>query len=67
MIADWLAFWAGGTEAQISHIRQHTRTGRPLDTEACIEQAEKCVNRVLRCGRLGPTPPDVDTQPGLEL
>lgn len=54
-IADWSAFLREDGDLA-SHIRKHTRTGRPLGDEAFIDQLEQITGRALRPKKRGPKP-----------
>lgn len=56
MIPDWPDYWACPREQDRERIRQHTRTGRPLGSEAFLDQAERIAGRRLRPAKPGPRP-----------
>lgn len=52
---DWRLFLAGaGGEEDISEIRKHERTGRPLGSERFVERLESALERTLKPGKPGP-------------
>ncbi len=58
-ITDWRTFLAGGMpEAEERLIDQHLSTGRPLGTEAWLEQVAASTGRDLRRRKPGPKPKD---------
>ena len=52
-ITDWRSFLEGDT-GQLGELRQHTRTGRPLGSEAFNNQIESLIGRVVRPQKRGP-------------
>ena len=59
MIGDWRAFLNSAmSEADLSDIRHHTRTGRPLGDETFLARLEGMVGRVLKPQKRGPKPKD---------
>jgi putative transposase len=55
MAGDWQLFLAGaGNEEQVSAIRKHERTGRPLGTECFVDRLETFLNRPLKRCKPGP-------------
>ena len=52
-ISDWRSFLKGDS-GQLTELRQHTRTGRPLGSEAFINQIESLIGRVVRPQKRGP-------------
>ena len=53
MVDDWASFLSEpGDENQLSKLRQHERTGRPLGNEEFVLELEKELGRDLR-----PKPP----------
>ncbi|MGH8455224.1 MAG: hypothetical protein ACRESW_11780 [Nevskiales bacterium] len=56
MVNDWPAFWASGIDDQSDPIRLHTRTGRPLGSDAFIAKVERMTGRVLRPEKPGRKP-----------
>ncbi len=54
-IADWPTFLLEDTQP-LSEIRKHTRTGRPLGSEAFIERLEQLTGRSLHLMKPGPKP-----------
>jgi REP-associated tyrosine transposase len=54
---DWRTFLGGGTHPESADLfRQHQATGRPLGSDAFVEQLEGLLGRVLRPRRPGPPP-----------
>ena len=57
MIADWHAFLNSAIpEEELSDLRRHGRTGRPLGNERFLERLEEMVGRVLKPRKRGPKP-----------
>jgi len=56
LVHDWTAFWGTGTDDQLTSIRLHTRTGRPLGSDTFVEKVERTVGRVIRREKPGPKP-----------
>lgn len=55
MAGDWRLFLAGAAEEdQVSEIRKHERTGRPLGSEGFVERLETALDRPLKRGKPGP-------------
>ena len=55
MIGDWAAFLNSAMpEEELSDIRHHTRTGRPLGDEAFLARLEGMVGRVLKPQKAAP-------------
>jgi putative transposase len=55
MAGDWRLFLASaGEEGQISELRRHERTGRPLGPESFVERLESALERPLKPGKPGP-------------
>ena len=52
-ITDWRDFLLDDS-SQLAELRQHTRTGRPLGSEAFVDQIEASVGRVVRPQKRGP-------------
>ena len=56
-IGEWKRYLALDVEEEERlRIRQHTRTGRPLGSDAFIEELEKQLGRSLRKRKPGPKP-----------
>ena len=54
-VGDWQKYLALDVEeAQLAHLRQHSRTGRPLGDEAFIRRLEEALGRLLRKRKPGP-------------
>ncbi len=57
IIGDWGAFLGSAMrEEDLSDIRRHTRTGRPLGDETFLARLEGMVGRVLKPQKRGPKP-----------
>jgi putative transposase len=57
IIGDWGAFLNSAMpEEELSDIRHHTRTGRPLGDETFLARLEGMVGRVLKPQKRGPKP-----------
>jgi putative transposase len=57
MIGDWRAFLSSALgEEELSDIRHHTSTGRPLGDETFLARLEGMVGRVLKPQKRGPKP-----------
>ena len=55
LTGDWRHFLAGAAdEGQITDIRKHERTGRPLGSENFVECLEAALERPLKRGKPGP-------------
>lgn len=52
-ITDWRSFLEG-SPCQLTELRKHTRTGRPLGSEAFTNQIESLIGRVVRPQTRGP-------------
>jgi len=56
-IDDWNAFLKSAMpEEELSDLRQHGRTGRPLGDETFLGRLEEMVGRVLKPQKRGPIP-----------
>lgn len=57
MVGDWHAFLNSAIpEEELTDLRRHGRTGRPLGEEQFLERLEKMVGRVLKPQKRGPKP-----------
>ena len=57
MVSDWRAFLDSAlSEEELSRLRGHSRTGRPLGDGSFLEQLEAMVGRVLKPQKRGPKP-----------
>lgn len=55
MAGDWRLFLASADdEEQVSEIRKHERTGRPLGTESFVDRLEISLSRLLKRCKPGP-------------
>ena len=54
MVGNWGAFLTLPPEEEMSRLRQHERTGRPLGQEAFVDQIEAMLLRTLRPQKPGP-------------
>ncbi|TWJ13268.1 putative transposase [Geobacter argillaceus] len=55
LAGDWKLFLAGvTTEEELSELRRHERTGRPLGAESFIERLESALDRALKPAKPGP-------------
>ena len=55
LVDDWRAFLDDGIEKKtVERFQQHERTGRPLGSEAFLEDLETRIGRRVRPGRPGP-------------
>jgi REP-associated tyrosine transposase len=56
-VPDWSAFLGTRADADVAErVRKHASTGRPLGSDAFVEQVEKQLNRSLRKGTPGRVP-----------
>lgn len=56
-IGDWRRYLDAGTDAQsVDVLRRHTRTDRPISSEAFITELEARLGRALRSRKPGPKP-----------
>ena len=52
-ITDWRSFLKGSS-CQLAELRKHTRTGRPLGSEAFVSRIELRIGRAVRPQKRGP-------------
>jgi hypothetical protein len=49
MIADWRGFWNSAIrEEELQDLREHGRTGGPLESSTFVERLEQIIGLVLR-------------------
>jgi putative transposase len=59
MVADWNAFLDSAVpEEELTELRRHVRTGRPLGDETFVGRLEEMVGRTLKPQKRGPKPKD---------
>ncbi len=57
MAGDWRQFLSNGIEEEkFELVRRHERTGRPLGSDAFIEDLEKHLDKKLKPQKRGPKP-----------
>ena len=57
-VGDWRQYLALDIEeAELLRLRRHTRTGRPLGSDAFIDRVETLLGRLVRKRKPGPKPP----------
>jgi putative transposase len=55
LVVDWKSYLREENDVNLTdEIRRHVRTGRPLGSEAFIENLEQQLKRTLRRGKPGP-------------